>query len=147
MGELSRVNPRTAALLAVGVAVGACTSLRRVQPAEFLAHNSPEVVWVTHVNNTVVPVAQPEMSGDTLRGMWRGTSRTVAIPLGEIQRVQARVPDRTKTLIAVAGGLTGFVASVYALWISKAGPNANGVECGFYGSSTLGPVGSPIPYC
>jgi hypothetical protein len=147
MFELSRVNPRTVAVLVAGVALGACTSLRRVQPAEFLARNSPDVVWVTHANNTVVPVAQPEISGDTLRGMWRGTSRTVAIPLREIQRVQARVPDRTKTLIAVAGGLTGFVASVYALWISKAGPNADGVECGFYGSSTQGPVGAPIPYC
>jgi hypothetical protein len=136
-----------AGVLLGAVAIGACTSLRPVQPAEFLAKNSPEIVWVTHVNNTIVPVSQPEISGDTLKGMWRGTQRPVAIPMGEIRRVQAKLPDRTKTVIFVAGALTGFATSVYAIWISKAGPNPNGIYCGTYGSSTQGPVGGFIPYC
>jgi hypothetical protein len=142
MSELSRFS-----LAGLFVAATACTTLRRIQPVEFLATNSPDVVWVTHTNKTVVPVAQPAIAGDTLKGIFQGTSRPVAIPLGEIQRVQAKLPDRRKTVIAVAAGLTGFVASVYALWISKAGPNPDGVDCGVYGSSTQGPVGAPIPYC
>lgn len=117
-------------LLAGCVALGSCTSLRRVQPAEFFAKNSPDVVWVTHTNRTVVPVAQPEIVRDTLRGMWQGTSRPVAIPLGDIQHVQARVPDKTKTVALVVGGMAGFVASVYFIWIVQAGPEPGSVHCG-----------------
>jgi hypothetical protein len=128
--------------LVFGVAaVGACTTLRRVQPAEFIPKNSPDVVWVTHANKAVVPVAQPEIVGDTLRGMWQGTQRPVAIPLGEIQRVQAKVPDATKTAIVVTGGLVGFVAAVYTVWISKAGPRPDGVLCG------SDPKSVPIQFC
>ena len=128
--------------LLVGVAtVGACTSVRRVQADAFFATNSPDVVWVTYTNNTVVPVAQPELAGDTLRGMRQGTQRPVAIPLDQVRSVQAKVPDATKTAILVTGALTGFVASVYALWISKAGPRTDGVLCG------SDPKSVPIQYC
>jgi len=125
------LNRVTLAGLLVGVAVlGACTSLRRVQPAEFFAKNSPDEVWVTHANNTVVPVVQPEIAGDTLRGMWQGTQRPVAIPLGDIRRVQARLPDHLKTAVLVTSLLAGAVSSVYFIWIVQAGPEREGVYCG-----------------
>ena len=128
--------------LLIGVlGIGACTTMRRVPPAEFLAKNSPDVVWVTHANKTVIPVAQPELAGDTIRGMWRGTQRPVAIPLNEVARVQARIRDPWRT--AVLGTALGVaaVASVYFLWISKAGPRPAGVACGY------DQRGFPIPYC
>lgn len=108
-------------LLISGSAVGGCTTFRRVPPAEFLAKNSPDVVWVTHTNKTVVPVIQPAIVRDTLRGTWQGTSRPVAIPLADIGRFQARVPDKTKTALLRTGGLAGFAASVYFIWIVQAG--------------------------
>ena len=137
-----------AGLVFGAAAVGACTSVRRV-PAEFISTYGPDVVWVTHTNNTVVSVAQPQIAGDTLRGMRQGTQEPVAIPMDDVRSVQAKLPDRTKTVMLVAGGLTGFVASVYAIWVSKAGPNSDGVTCGVYGSATEGPYGSgaPRPYC
>jgi hypothetical protein len=123
------------------VAGGACTTLRRIQPGEFLAKNSPDVVWVTQANNTVVPLAQPQLVGDTLRGMWVGTQRPVAIPLNEVGSVRAKVPDRRKTAVLLAGLGVGAVSSVYFLWISKAGPTPNSVVCGF------DVRGFPISYC
>ena len=128
--------------LLVGVAgVVACTTVRRVQPDKFFATNSPDVVWVTYTNNSIVPVSQAEMAGDTLKGMRQGTQEPVAIPLDQVRSVQARLPDRTKTVLLVAGGLTGFVASVYVLWISQAGPKTGGTNCGYNEDAIA------IPYC
>lgn len=122
-------------------AATACTTVRRVQPAPYLAQNSPDVVWVTYDNNVVVPVAEAEIRGDTLRGMRQGTQQRVAIPMGQVQSVKAKTPDKAKTAILVTGALTGFVVSVYALWISKAGSKTGGVDCG------LDPDAMAIPYC
>jgi hypothetical protein len=134
--------------LLFGVAgVGACTTLRRVQPAEYFARNSPEVVWVTHTNNTVVPVAQPEIAGDTLKGIWQGTQRPVAIPLDKVRSVQAKARDDMKTAVLLTTLGVAFASSVYFMWISKAGPNPSGVYCGVYETARDGPSGAPRPYC
>ena len=128
--------------LSVAVAgVVACTSVRRIQPAEYLAENSPAVIWVTDASNAVVPVADAEIRRDTLRGMRRGTREPVAIPLDQVRNVRARTPDRTKNAILVTGVIVGFVSSVYALFISKTGTETGGVECGFDED------GRPISYC
>lgn len=121
--------------------VAACTTVRRVEPAAYFAVNSPEVAWVTNANNTVIPVAQPEISGDTLKGMRQGTQEPVAIPMDQVRSVQARTPDSKKTAILVTGALAGFVAGVYAIWISKAGPQTGGTSCGFNEDAIA------IPYC
>jgi hypothetical protein len=119
------------AVLLLGIAgVAACTTVRRVQPAQFFATNSPDVVWVTYTNDTIVPVAQPEIAGDTLRGLRLGTRKPVVIPLDEVRSVRAKVTDATKTTVLVTGALVGFVASVYAIWVSKAGSKRGGVDCG-----------------
>jgi hypothetical protein len=124
------LNRATMAALVLGVAgVAACTTVRRVQPAAYFAGNSPEVVWVTYANNTVVSVVQPEMAGDTLRGMRQGTQQPVAIPLGEIQSVQARMPSAKRTIILVSALGVAFASSVYFMWISKAGNGDNRSDC------------------
>jgi hypothetical protein len=104
-------------------------------------------VWVTHANSTVVPVAEPEIAGDTLRGRWQGTERPVAIPLGDVRHVRAKVPDSRKTALLLTTLGVAAVSSVYLLWISKAGPDAGGVNCGVYDSARDGPSGAPRPYC
>jgi len=126
---------------ALFVGVAACTTVRSVQPAPYFAVNSPEVVWVTYTNKTVVTVAQPEIAGDTLKGMRQGTQQAVAIPLDQVRSVQARTPDAKKTALLVTGALTGFVASVYMLWISKSGSKTGGISCGFNEDAIA------IPYC
>lgn len=119
------------ALLVVVAWTGGCTTRRHIHPAEFLRTNDPEILWVTDSTNTVVPIINAQMAGDTLMGIRLGTMDTVAIPMGSVRDVQAKVPDATKNAIVAAGVVTGFVASIYVLFISKAGSVTGGVECGF----------------
>jgi len=130
----------------VGLA-SACTTVRPIQPGLFIPQHAPDLVWVTTADHTVVPVTAPELAGDTLRGTRRGTSEPVAIPLTGLQTVTAKVPDHTKTAFFVVGmgALAG--AAVYAIWVSKAGPHTQGVDCGVYDSENDGPGGAPRPYC
>jgi hypothetical protein len=113
--------------LLLGVAaVAACTSVRRVPAAEYLADNTPAVVWVTYTNNTVVSVAEPEIRRDTLRGMLQGTR--VKIPLSEIQSVQAKVRDRTRTALLFTTLGVAVVSSMYFGFIAKASGGST-VDC------------------
>jgi len=123
---------RSAALLLTLASAGpaACTSLRRVEPADFIAKNGPDVVWVTYPNKAVVPVAEPSVVGDTLKGLQKGTFRPLSIPLDQVQSVEARTPDHTKTILFVTGLGIVWVSSVYLIWVSQAGPNTDGVRCG-----------------
>ena len=118
-------------LVAVIAWAGGCTTRRHIQPAEFLRVNDPKVLWVTDSTNTVVSVVEAQMSGDTLRGLRLGTKDTVAIPLKDVRDVQANVSDKRKNALVAAGVVTGFVASLYVLFISKAGSVTGGVDCGF----------------
>jgi hypothetical protein len=99
----------------------ASTTVRPIQPDLFIPRNAPDVVWVTEADNTVVPIAAPEVAGDTLRGMRRGTSEPVAIPLASMQSVKAKVPDHTKTAVFLVGMGSLATATVYAIWVSEAG--------------------------
>ncbi len=115
--------------VASGCLAAGCTSLRPVPPAEYLTKNSPDLVWVTYPNRVVVPVAQPEVAGDTLKGMRPGTSQPVAIPLAQVSSVQAKTPDGTKTIFFATALGAGAVSAVYLIWISQAGPRTDGVYC------------------
>jgi hypothetical protein len=146
------LSPRQRTTLLTGVSLlaslgSACTTVRPIQPALFIPRTAPDVVWVTAADNTVVPVAAPEVAGDTLRGMRRGTSEPIAIPLISLQTVKAKVPDHAKTALLLVGMGALATATVYAIWISKAGPHAGSVDCGVYDSENDGPGGAPRPYC
>ena len=116
--------------LLVGVAVlGACTTVRRVQPDALLADNSPAVVWVTDTNNAITPVAWPEIRRDTLRGTLQGRHERVKIPVSEIRSMEAKVPDHARTaLLATALGAAA-VSAIYVVFISQAGPGGVSVDC------------------
>jgi hypothetical protein len=132
---------RRVALAGLLLAVGACTSIRQVQTAQYILEQSPDVVWVTYTNNALVPVAEPRIAGDTLRGMRQGTQRPVAIPLGQVRRVQAKVPDPTKTVILLTALGVAAASSVYFVFIRQAGPRPDGTFCGYDLRSDA------IPYC
>ena len=117
-----------AGLLVEVAGAGACTSVRHVQAVPYLADNNPAVVWVTSTHHTVVPLTAPVIRRDTLRGTWRG--ERVKIPVSDIQTLQVRVPNHTKTaLLGVALGVAG-VSAVYFAFISQAGPGGDGTNCG-----------------
>ena len=137
-------------IAAAGFVLGvtACTSVRPVQPDPFIPIHTPGVVWVTYPDSTVVPVAAPGLTGDTLRGLRPGTSEPVAISMHEIRSVRAKTPDHLKTALFLTTLGVGAVSAVYVLWISQAGSNRDGVYCGVYTTARFGdPSGAPMPYC
>jgi len=129
---LSRVAP-------VGwlLAVAACTALREVQPAQFIPQHTPALVWVTTTYSAVVPVAQPQIDGDTLRGTWAGTQKPLAIPLQGIQSVQARTPARAQTIVAFA--TVGLVVGSTIWALVHAGSSLPADDCWRW-SDSLGTV-------
>ena len=110
------------------VPVGACTSVRSIQPVAYLEDHAPPVVWVTYTNNTVVPIADPDFKRDTLRGTLQGAR--IKIPMGEIQSVEARVHDGRKTAFLLTGLGVAAISSMYFIFISKAGSNTSDQTCG-----------------
>jgi len=114
--------------LAVGLVLAgaACTSIQRIQPAQFIPQRRPESIMVWTADSDVTNVVKPQIDGDTLRGTVAGLQERVAIPLKDIVTATAKAPDGTKTAILVAGGAVvgGFVA--YFLTQQKNNPTAPG---------------------
>ena len=114
------------------LSVGACTSVRQIQPKTYFEDNAPSVVWVTYSSNTVVAVAEPVVKRDTLRGMSQGAR--VKIPLGEIRSVQAKVRDPTRTALLLTTMGVAAVSTLYVGFISKSkGAGLNGCGTDGYG--------------
>src|SRR5262245_4860342 len=100
------------ALLGALLAVAGCTSVKAVRPASFIPAHSPPTVWVTYTDYSYVPVDQPRMVGDTLKGVWQGLAEPLAIPLSQIHSVQAKVSDYERTVIlfsTLAAIFTGII--------------------------------------
>lgn len=104
----------------------ACTSVRSVQPVTYLEANAPPVVWVTYGDNAAVPVGDPEIKRDTLRGTLQGAR--VKIPLSEIRSVQAKVPNHTKTALLATTLGVAVVSSMYFAFLSNGAGSAS-VDC------------------
>ena len=102
----------------IGVALTAigCTSIQRVQPAQFVPQRHPQSIMVTTTDSDVTNVMTPQIDGDTLRGTVAGLQERVAIPLKDIVTAMAKAPDGTKTAILVGGGV--FVSGVVAYMLS-----------------------------
>lgn len=109
------------------LAVAACTAVREVQPAQFIPQHTPALVWVTTTSSAVVPVAQPQIDGDTLRGTWVGTQTPLAIPLQDIQSVQAKTPARTRTVLAFI--TAGLVAEALIRSLTQSGTRSEPDPC------------------
>jgi hypothetical protein len=118
-------------MLAVGVAVAmaACTSVRRIQPAEYLDRHAPDVVWVSYGEHMRVPLAAPQIIDDTLMGLRPATKEPLAIPLDQVSTVHARTHNGLKTALLLGTVGVGVASSMYVLWISKAGPEGKTIDC------------------
>lgn len=111
-------------LLAGVIGTGACMSVQRVEPAQYFDRYAPPVVWVTYGDNTLVPLAQPEIRRDTLRGVLQGAR--VKIPLRDIRSVEAKAPNHGKTALLVTTIGVAAVSSFYFLVIQSGGSGGGG---------------------
>lgn len=100
-------------LLLSGISCATPQPLR--EPAQSLGEENPKVVYVTYKNRSVVGVARPRVSGDSLFGTLQGQPAPVAVPLSHLERIEAIQPDGGRTTLLIAG-LTAFtIAGVFAL--------------------------------
>jgi hypothetical protein len=107
------------ALTSLLLAGAACTSVKPVQPAEYIPQHKPATVWVTYTDNSYVPVDNPTIVGDTLKGTWAGLAEPVTIPFNQIQTVHAKMPNKKKTFMLF--GVVGLAAAGVAYTVSTAG--------------------------
>jgi hypothetical protein len=121
------------------LAAAACSSVQKVQPAEYIPQHSPAIVWVTYNDQSFVPVAQPRIVGDSLLGTWQGLQEPVAISLKEIATVQAKLPSPKRTIILV--GSLGVISTAVVYTLLTAGNGGKPGGCGFDHN------GQPLIYC
>jgi hypothetical protein len=101
-------------VLAVTVTMigGACTSMGRVEPGQFIPAHKPEVVSVWTKRDDVTVVSNPQVIGDTLSGLVMDAPW--ARSLNDVVKVEATRADPARTAILVAGAAASAVG-VYLL--------------------------------
>jgi hypothetical protein len=114
-------------LVAVLLSTVGCATLQTLrEPAQFIATENPKVVHVTYKNRTIEVVAQPRVSGDSLFGaLQRSPSHRVAVPLSQVQLIQARQPNGKRTTMMIAGLAVFTATSVLVLSNSGGGPSCD----------------------
>jgi hypothetical protein len=60
-------------------------------------------MWVTNEWREVLPVAFPQILGDSVMGMWVGMNERVRIPLVNVRHFEAKQFDETRTVMLTAG--------------------------------------------
>jgi hypothetical protein len=94
----------------------ACASVQPVlQPAEFIPRTNPDLVLVVYKDNSEVPVAKPRLVGDTLVGTWVGVNEPVAVPLSEVQRIDAKQRSGKRTALLIAGVAVMAAGGIYGI--------------------------------
>jgi len=107
--------------------VPACTAMREVQPAQFIPQHEPALVWVTTTSEAVIAVAHPRIDGDTLRGLWTGLRKPLAIPLNGVQTVHARASSPVRTAVLV--GAVGLVGGGLVWTLTRRSAGLAGTPC------------------
>jgi len=91
-----------------------CKTVQPIQqPAQFIPQAKPDLVVVVYKDNSQVLVQEPEIAGDTLKGTWAGLGEPVAVPLDQVQRIDARLPNKKRTTMLIAGLGVLTAAGVY----------------------------------
>jgi hypothetical protein len=110
--------------LGVLLAIVACTSMQRVEPAQFIPQHNPEAVSVWTARRVVTIVTDPRVTGDTLSGEVLGERWAVA--LRDVVRVEARRPSPQRTVLLIAGA----AASAVGVYFLSGGPQSSTIPCG-----------------
>lgn len=101
------------ALATLFIAGTACSSVQTVRdPAQFMA-TRPDVVVVVFDDGSEMPIAQPQMRGDTVVGTWQGLNEPVVAPLSQLRRVDAIQKDSKRTALLVLGLATASSVMTY----------------------------------
>ena len=103
-----------ASLAALFLSAIACSSVQTVRnPAEYFSSVRPALVVVVYNDNGEVPIAQPAMNGDTIVGIWHGLGEPIAVPMDQVQRVDAVQKDAKKTTLFIAALVGATAVTTY----------------------------------
>jgi hypothetical protein len=102
----------------------ACTSMQRVEPAQFIPAHRPEAVSVWTARHAVTIVSDPQVLGDTLTGVVFGDRW--ALGLKDILRVEASRASPPRTALLVAGA----AASAIGVYLLSTGAKSGSLPCG-----------------
>ena len=116
--------PRWGAMLGSIMAATACTSMQRVEPAQFIPAHNPEAVSVWTAPHRVTIVSDPQVVGDTLSGVVLGDRWAMA--LKNIVRVEASLASPPRTALLVAGA----AASAVGFYLLSNGAKSSALPCG-----------------
>jgi hypothetical protein len=117
-------------LAALFLGAVACSSVQTVHnPAQFFSTARPEMVVVIYDDNSEVPVASPQMKGDTVVGEWLGLNEPVSIPMDQVQRIDAIQKDPKKTTLFIAGLVAAAAVTTYGFVIKH---QDSGQICDFF---------------
>jgi hypothetical protein len=83
------------------LALAACTTMQRVEPAQFIPARKPDRVSVWTLPDQVTIVSDPAIRGDSLTGVV--LEAPWAVPLKDVLRVEAQESDPKRTALLMAG--------------------------------------------
>lgn len=109
-------------VLLTAVLTSSCMSAPRTiaSPRTFIPINRPDRIWLTDKEGERMVVLRPRiLPGDTLFARTM-TGDEIWMPLGDIQRVQARQLDKQKTFLAV-GGVVAAAGVIFAIAAGSGG--------------------------
>jgi hypothetical protein len=111
---------RLGVLAGVGLAAGACTTMKPVTLEQLGAIRPAEVV-VTKADQSVIVVSGPQTMGDTLLGYVNGQFEE--IPGDHVRTMLVKRPARKKTIALVAVGIAAVAGT--AMMISQQGDHVD----------------------
>ena len=131
---------RRGALVALMLAAG-CSSMQRV-PVDYINEEKPALVHLANSYGIVTTLQNPTLSGDTLHGVALGETKSVAVPLGQVESISTVrfSAGRTVALVTGATGVTALV--IYALSTTAANDEDWYCDWGVWALELNG--GSPI---
>jgi hypothetical protein len=118
------------ALLGLSALITACSSMRPVEsPTAFLEHNNPKHVRVYSPDGELVVLREPQLRGDSIRGFEPQAQEEMSFRLGDIRRMEAIQPDKTRTTIFISAMALLGGAGIYMIANSSDG---GGLICDSY---------------
>jgi hypothetical protein len=119
-----------AGLLGLSVLVAACSSMRPVEsPSAFLERNNPKHVRVYSPDGELIVLREPQLRGDSVRGFEPGAQEEMSFRLGDIRRMDALQPDKTRTTLFI--GAMALIGGAGIYMIANAS-DGKGLICDSY---------------
>ena len=91
----------------------ACSSVQTVRDPNAFMSTKPDLVVVIYNDRAEMPVANPQMRGDTLFGQWAGLGEPVTVPMSQVQRIDAIQKDPKKTTLFIVSLIAATAVTTY----------------------------------